>query len=778
MAQDSSGIIAGMNPLKYSTTSPYTMFFFQLIVIITFSLVLNYPLSKIKQPRVIAEVLTGVILGHTALGRIPNFTKYVFPPESIPGLTLVANIGICLLMFIVGCEVDVKFIKKHIFTAVSVGLFNMAVPFGLGCLCAIGLWKEYRENADGLPQIKFTTFMVFIAVALCITAFPVLVRIITELRLVKDRVGTVVLAAGITNDLFGWVMLALSVTLANASDSLVTLYIVLVCFGWCLFICYPVRITLNWFLKNCLKEFDGSNEPSRPAMTLILVMVFASAFFTDIIGVHPIFGAFLIGAIVPRENNYVIGLTSRIEDLVNIIFVPVYFGIAGLSVDLGLLRSGADWGWAIGLIVIAMVGKISGGLIASKLRGLFWRESLTVGVLMSCKGIVEIVVLQVGLNANIITRKTYSMFIFMAIITTFLTTPLTLYAYPASYREKVQVWIQEAANEKLKKTAVNDKETILVEKEDIVIDKLILAVDDVDSLSTGMLIIDILLENAQIPIHAINMKTLTERTADILHASMMNEDENQHGYTSLNSTLSVFSIFCHYNRIPFTSEILYSLPENYLETLLDNSSFSDNNLFMLPMTKKNFSIQNIRDIIKESQHLNYYKGIFINNGQFLFTQNDHADMGTKEANGRFSEDTMLNPTALKISSVTLFLNHPELTKNDKLAMHLFEILVKGKDLSVGKVILDNIEPESRTNDIISSWIKDNDEIFGKIHFIITNKTNTLSKLDTGKSISAFLTDETKTFSELDRLIIVSADGNDINLISELVEKHEKVIVLF
>lgn len=799
MAGSTSGIIAGMNPLEYSSSSPYTIFFFQLIVILTFSQLLYIPLGRIKQPRVLAEVLTGIVLSHTALGRIPNFTEYVFPTTSRPGLSLVANIGICLLMFIVGCEVDVKFIKKHIVTALSVGIFNMAVPFGLGCACAVGLWKDYRVDVADLPKIKFTTFMVFIATAMCITAFPVLVRILTELRLVKDRVGTVVLAAGITNDLLGWILLALSITLANASQSIVTLYIVLVAIGWCLFICYPVRIALRFVLNNIMKEFDDPNSPSRAAMLIILLMMFASSFFTDIIGVHPIFGAFIVGTIVPRENNYMITLTSRIEDLVNIIFIPVYFAVAGLDVDLGLLNRGLDWGWAFGLIGVAMVGKIFGGTIAAKLRGLYWRESATVGVLMSCKGIVEIVVLQVGLNAKIISQKTYSMFIFMALITTFFTTPLTLYSYPSSYREKVQMWLaeKEKMGSKDSDSATSNGGNSGAEEEndvanitgDAKIDKIILSVDNVESVSNGLLILDIFLETLKVPVHAINLKTLTERTADLLHASMMDDLTPDHSFNSLNSILSIFKIFCHFNKIPFTSEILYSLPENFLQTLLDNPSFSSNDLLILPISQRQFSTEFLSDMIRESKReskeYNFHKAVFINNTQELNSKceteseiktdsikkisneaiNDKSKESTNlETKSFFSEDTILNASALLISTVTLYISNQKLTKQDRLGMKLFDILIRRRELIIARVVLTNIEHDSTTYDIISSWLSSDKEAFSNVQLT----------LETLKAPATMASDGKR--ADLDGLVIASADNN-LELIAGLVEAHKKVFIL-
>lgn len=430
-----AGIVSGRNPLEYVSSSPYTLFLFQAVFILFLCQVLHWPLRKLQQPKVIAEVVAGILLGPTVLGRIPNFTETVFPEELIPGMTLIANVGIIMFLFIVGLEVDLHYIKKNLKVAVSVGLINMAIPFGLGCAISVGLYNEYRTD-PGMESIEFTTYMVFVAVALCITAFPVLARILVELNLIGDRVGTIVLAAGIMNDLTGWILLALVVTLSNADNGINTLYILLLTLAWFLLLAFPVRLALRWYLKRFTNEL-ATGEPSQLLMVIIIAMVFISAFYTDIIGVHPIFGAFMVGVLVPRDNGYVIKITEKLEDMVHIVMIPIYFALAGLNVNLGDLDRGIDWAYVVGVISLAMIGKVAGGLIAAKMNGLFWRESLTVGVLMSCKGIVEIVVLNVGLNANIISRRVYSMFIVMTLVTTFLTTPLTLLSYPVSYRELV-----------------------------------------------------------------------------------------------------------------------------------------------------------------------------------------------------------------------------------------------------------------------------------------------------------------------------------------------------
>lgn len=446
MAHPVGGVLSGVNPFVYNDGSPITLFLFQTCLILATCNLLHLLFARIRQPKVISEVIAGVILGPTVLGQIPNYTETVFPESSIPGLNLTANLGIILFMFFLGLEVDLAFIKKHIKIALTIGLTTLAVPFGCGCLIAIPLFHNYANKDPDARIIKFTVFMIFIAVSMAVTAFPVLCRILNELRLIKDRAGIVVLGAGIINDILGWILLALSIILSNSESSPVnTVYILLCTFGWFLVYFYPVRFILKWALIKT-HELDRP-KPSPFATMCILFIMFISAYFTDIIGVHAIFGAFIAGLIVPRENHYVVKLAERMEDIPNIVLIPIYFAVSGLNVDLTLLNEGKDWGFVFASIGIAIASKVFSGFIMAKLNGLFWRESLAVGVLMSCKGIVEIVVLTVGLNSGIITKKIYGIFILMALVSTFITTPMTMIAYPDSYRKEIKKVIDKKDTE-------------------------------------------------------------------------------------------------------------------------------------------------------------------------------------------------------------------------------------------------------------------------------------------------------------------------------------------
>ncbi|KAJ5305875.1 hypothetical protein PENANT_c015G05478 [Penicillium antarcticum] len=430
------GILEGGNPTTYDTKNPLVLFIIQAGIIIILCRLIHWPLSKIRQPRVIAEVIGGIVLGPSVMGRIPGFTETIFPTASIPSLNVVANLGLVLFLFLVGLETDLRFLVSNWRIALSVSAAGMILPFGLGSAISYGLYQEFHDDGSTRP-IEFGTYLLFIGIAMAITAFPVLCRILTELKLLSTRVGVIVLSAGVGNDVVGWILLALCVALVNAGSGITALYVLLVCLGYMLFLTFAFRPVFLRFL-----ERSGSLQkgPSQSVVALTLLIALASAFFTQIIGVHAIFGGFVIGLICPHEGGFAIKLTEKIEDLVATLFLPLYFTLSGLSTNLGLLDSGLVWGYVVGVIAIAFIAKVAGGALASRWCGLLWRESFSIGVLMSCKGLVELIVLNIGLQAKILSTRTFTIFVVMALVTTFLTTPLTTWLYPSWYQTKVERW--------------------------------------------------------------------------------------------------------------------------------------------------------------------------------------------------------------------------------------------------------------------------------------------------------------------------------------------------
>ncbi|KAI0640791.1 Sodium/hydrogen exchanger family-domain-containing protein [Trametes meyenii] len=429
-APSQAGIFSGDNPSHYNAGDPIRLWVIQAVVIIGFTQLLALVFGRMRQPRVIAEVIGGVILGPSIMGRIPKFTATIFPDASMAGLNLTANVGLVLFLFIVGMEVDMSLVRRNARASAAISLAGLILPLGLGAALGVPIYHTFTDGSH-----NFGYFVLFVAVAIGITAFPVLCRILTELKLLDTTVGVVVLSAGVGNDVIGWILLALAVALINASSGLTALWVLLAGLAYVLFVCFPVRWAYRW-----LSRKTGSLEAGNPSammMTVTLVLVLISAFYTDIIGIHAIFGGFVAGLVIPHDHGYAISMVEKLEDLVSILLLPIYFALSGLRTNLGLLNNGITWGYVVLICVVAFFSKFLGCSIAAKLSGFNLRESGAIGTLMSCKGLVELIVLNVGLSAGILDTRTFSMFVLHALILTFMTTPLTLLFYPPKHRVHV-----------------------------------------------------------------------------------------------------------------------------------------------------------------------------------------------------------------------------------------------------------------------------------------------------------------------------------------------------
>ncbi|KDN53004.1 hypothetical protein K437DRAFT_253655 [Tilletiaria anomala UBC 951] len=429
----SDSIISGIDPTAFETSNPLRLFIIQAVIIIVFTRLLGWGLAYVRQPRVIAEVLGGILLGPTVFGRIPGFSQHIFPQQSLPFLNLVSTLGLVLFLFLVGVEVDLRAVKKCYKEAVSIGVVGMIFPFGLGAAVSVGIYRDLIHH----DTVSLGHFILFTGVAMAITAFPVLARILTETRLTQTKVGVIVLAAGVSNDVVGWILLALTVALVNASSGLTALWVLLTTVAWALVLFLLIKPAFIWFARR-IGAFE--NGPNQVMMTVTLLLVFASAWLTDVIGVHPIFGSFLVGLMIPHDGGFAVAMFEKIEDLVAVLFLPIYFALSGLKTNLASLDNGTVWGYLIAIIAIAFTSKFGACAAAARWCGLGVRESLAVGTLMSCKGLVELIVLNIGLSAGILDTRTFSMFVVMALVSTVATTPLTLLAYP----ERLRTYLHDA----------------------------------------------------------------------------------------------------------------------------------------------------------------------------------------------------------------------------------------------------------------------------------------------------------------------------------------------
>ncbi|KTW27291.1 hypothetical protein T552_02274 [Pneumocystis carinii B80] len=577
------GVFSGESPSAYNPENPITLFIIQCIIIIGFCRLLHLPLSRLKQPRVIAEIIAGILLGPSALGKIPYFNNHIFPKDSLVILNLASNIGLVFFLFVVGMEVDIRVIRRHFKVALSVGLGSLLLPFAGGVAVAYGLNKEFNDNKD----INLAVFFIFIGTAFSITAFPVLARILTELKLLQENVGIVVLSAGVGNDMIGWVLLALTIALVHAGSGLISLYVLLLGISWVLILIYIIRPI---FIALVRKTKSLENGPTEFIIAITFFLVLGSAFVTDIIGVHPIFGGFLAGLIIPHIGDFAVKVTEKVEDIITILFLPLYFASSGLKTDITLLNDKISWAWTFCIILTVITTKVIGSSLAARINGLLWRESFTIGVLMSCRGLIELIVLNVGLTANILNPKIFTMFVVNAVLATSLTTPSVLLLYPLWYREKVKRWRAGEIDWKNTSTKFNpkDENTFNSSIVPITINKLMVVLNRVEHLPSLMAFIRFfspaslvmadcspnacsdpskITEDAEVPlsIHGLRLVELTQRTSAIIKVSDNGESNK------LDPLMNVFRAFVRLNRLRVSGCLKFASEEGFSSCVVEQA---------------------------------------------------------------------------------------------------------------------------------------------------------------------------------------------------------------
>ncbi|KAI8642951.1 Sodium/hydrogen exchanger family-domain-containing protein [Parasitella parasitica] len=529
-ASPQAGVFAGLNPATYNPSDPIVLFIIQTTIILIFCRAIAIPLGYLRQPRVISEVIAGIVLGPTAMGRIPGFMDTIFPSESLPFLNLIATLGLVFFLFQVGLEVDLQVIRKDWHKSMVIAVAGMALPFGLGAAVSVGLYKLQDDDS-----INFGSFLLFLGVAMSITAFPVLARILAELKLLRTKVGAITMASGLINDCTAWVLLALVVALLNSSGGIEALYVFLTAVGFTLFVVFIVG---PLYRRLCLYTNSYENGPSPLLMTVTLMIVLLSAFVTDIIGVHAIFGGFIAGVIVPHDHDLSIKITEKIEDIVNILFLPLYFTLSGLKTQIGLLDTGTIWGYVILVIFLACFGKIVGCSAAAKLCGMTNRESVTVGFLMNCKGLVELIVLNIGHDSGVLNDQVFVIMVVMALITTFMTTPVVIWLYPEWYQKQTSTSIDEvqmAGNDNRIDSEPDslDKDTIRLSTVEAMGHerfRLLTMLNRIESVPSIMALMKLLTSDktaSSVEVHALRLLELTQRTSAVMKFKDLRETQRQ-----------------------------------------------------------------------------------------------------------------------------------------------------------------------------------------------------------------------------------------------------------
>jgi Kef-type K+ transport system membrane component KefB len=366
----------------------------------------------VGQPPVIGEVLAGIVLGPSLLGRLaPSVAAAILPPSIAPQLRVVAELSVILYMFIVGLDLRADLLRKHARSVVLTSNASIIVPFALGVGLAVYLYPRLSP-----PEVPFTSFALFMGVAMSITAFPVLARIISDRGLAQTPLGTLALACAAVDDVTAWCLLALIVGIAQGSVESAAIVVALTAFfaGLMLFVVRPL------FARILVRR---THDISRDAIAIVLAGLLLSAIAAEWIGIHAIFGAFLFGAILPRGGPLSDALKEKMHDLVAILLLPAYFAVTGMRTQIGLVTGANVWICAL-IILVATVGKFGGTFAGARLNGMESRTSARLGILMNTRGLMELIVLNVGRDLNVISPTLFTMMVIMALVTTIATTPI------------------------------------------------------------------------------------------------------------------------------------------------------------------------------------------------------------------------------------------------------------------------------------------------------------------------------------------------------------------
>ena len=391
-----------------------------LLVVMVLARLLGALFRRVQQPPVIGEVVAGILLGPSLLGRIaPDVASYIMPPSVAPLLGVISQVGIILYMFLVGAELDIGILRARGRALLAIAHASMVTPFLLGATLALFLYPRLSTG-----DVPFTEFALFFGVAMSITAFPVLARILKDRGLTRTPLGALAIACAAVGDVTAWCLLAFVVGVAQSrvGAALITTALMIAFAAFMLLVAAPL---VRRFEE---RHPDGDLTPGEVSFLFTALLV--SAFITEAIGVHAIFGAFLCGAVLPHDGRIARGMTRRLEDLVSALLLPAFFAVTGLRTRIGLVDGAESWMWCGVIIVVASLGKFGGSFVAARVAGMKAREAAALGVLMNTRGLMELIVLNIGLDLNVITPPLFAMMVLMALATTTATSPLLRWLLP------------------------------------------------------------------------------------------------------------------------------------------------------------------------------------------------------------------------------------------------------------------------------------------------------------------------------------------------------------
>jgi len=412
----------------HNIKSPLGLLLLQILAIIFVAKLFGAIFSKLGQQTVVGEMIAGIFLGPSIMGALfPNFSAFLFPSSSMSNLQFLSQIGLVFFMFIIGMDLDIDKLKNKAHNAVVISHASIIFPYFLGVLVSYFLYEEFAP-----ANVSFLAFALFIGIAISVTAFPVLARILHERDLTRTALGAIVLTCAAADDITAWCILAAVVAIVKAGSVLSAMFTILLAL---IFVFIMLKLIRPW-INSISKRYDDEEGLNKRLVMIVFFILIASAYIAEIIGIHALFGAFLAGVIMPQRIQFKELLADKIEDISVLLLLPIFFAFTGLRTQVGLLTEGHLW-MSCGLIIcIAVLGKFGGSSISAKLVGYSWQDSLSIGALMNTRGLMELIVLNIGYDLGILSPPIFAIMVLMALVTTFMTGPL-LNLIEYFYRNKV-----------------------------------------------------------------------------------------------------------------------------------------------------------------------------------------------------------------------------------------------------------------------------------------------------------------------------------------------------
>jgi Kef-type K+ transport system membrane component KefB len=405
-----------INSMSDNLHHPLAILLAQIITIVIVARVFGWIFRKIGQPSVIGEIIAGIVLGPSLLGLyFPEFSLTLFPAASLGNLQFLSQIGLILFMFVIGMELDLKVLQNRAKDAIVISHASIVIPFALGI--GLAYFVYFRFAPEG---IAFLPFALFMGISMSITAFPVLARIVQERGIHKTKLGAIVITCAAADDITAWCILAAVIAIVKAGTFVSSLYIIGLAMAYVLIMLFVVKP----FLKKIGELYETKDNLSKPVVAIFFLTLIISSYTTEIIGIHALFGAFMTGVIMPDISKFRNLFIEKVEDVSVLLLLPLFFVFTGLRTQVGLLNDPYLLQITGLIILVAVVGKFLGSALAAKFVGQSWRDSIVIGALMNTRGLMELIVLNIGLDLGVLTPEVFTMMVIMALVTTFMTGPI------------------------------------------------------------------------------------------------------------------------------------------------------------------------------------------------------------------------------------------------------------------------------------------------------------------------------------------------------------------